>query len=335
MEVQDKCVICQISMKRKTIVRILPCKHLLHALCSKEIVESGSCPICRQVITETEAVQRKKYKAYTSQDRSRIVEAANRNEDWVGLAGSLGVNYKTAYTWVTSGRDNSLQRGGRKAKYLTDGELDSVIKWVEEDCTVTLKKLKTKVRNAFQKDVSTSTMGNHLQGRLYTIKSIHHQPATINSAVNKAKRAEYVTTLNSYIQAGKQVIYIDETNFNLFCRRKRGRARSGCRAVQILPAARGPNIHLIGAIATCVVAMERRRGSFKASDACQWIHTVIQKWVDLGNNLGDLVVVCDNAPCHSHLESAINNFNATDKATLLRLGPYSPMLTPIENIWSM
>nr|CAI5869481.1 unnamed protein product [Callosobruchus analis] len=40
--------------------------------------------------------------------------------------------------------------------------------------------------------------------------------------------------------------------------------------------------------------------------------------------------VCDNAHCHARFEGVINN----TEATLLRLGPYSPMLNPIENIWS-
>ena len=44
----------------------------------------------------------------------------------------------------------------------------------------------------------------------------------------------------------------------------------------------------------------------------------------------DLVIVADNAPCHSRLEAAVRNSGAE----VLRLGPYSPMLNPIENIWS-
>lgn len=56
----------------------------------------------------------------------------------------------------------------------------------------------------------------------------------------------------------------------------------------------------------------------------------MRRWEEMGNQLDDLVVVCDNAPCHSSLEVAV----AGTGATLLRLAPYSPMLNAIETIWS-
>lgn len=120
----------------------------------------------------------------------------------------------------------------------------------------------------------------------------------------------------------------------MFCRHTRGRSRIGQRAIQVLPASRGPNIHLIGAITTFgIVTMDRRRGSFRAATANEWIATVIQKWQDSGYALNDLVFVCDNAPCHSSMEAAVAS-NAGDLAKVLRLGPYSPILNPIEIIWS-
>nr|CAI5834115.1 unnamed protein product [Callosobruchus analis] len=163
------------------------------------------------------------------------------------------------------------------------------------------------------------------------MKQVHKQPISMDSEENKRKRVEHVTALNRYIELGKQIVWIDETNFNLFCRRTRGRSRVGVRAVQHLPAARGPNVHLIDAISPAgVVTMERRRGSFSSDSANIWITNLLQRWQDMGNEVGDLVIVCDNAPCHATFEGVINN----TEATLLRLGPYSPMLNPIENIWS-
>ncbi|XP_036324954.1 spastin-like [Rhagoletis pomonella] len=47
----------------------------------------------------------------------------------------------------------------------------------------------------------------------------------------------------------------------------------------------------------------------------------------MGNQLADAIIVCDNAPCHSKLHEVCA------ESTLLRLGPYSPMLNPIEIIW--
>ena len=112
------------------------------------------------------------------------------------------------------------------------------------------------------------TIGNCLEGAMYSVKKLHYEPITMNSQVNKEKgnicfifmvlkfyefiktfyRHAYVQQLNAYVSAGKQIIWMDETNFNLFIRRKTGRSRVGTLAVVMLPAARGPNVHLIGAM---------------------------------------------------------------------------------------
>lgn len=60
------------------------------------------------------------------------------------------------------------------------------------------------------------------------------------------------------------------------------------------------------------------------------MQTVFTQWQEMGNTLEELVVVCDNAPCHSRLEEAFLD----TPAELLRLALYSPQLNPIETIWS-
>lgn len=320
-------------MLRNEVKRLQPCKHLLHSKCFQRLQneDMASCPICRTAVTETEVIARKQHKKYNNQDRQRIVECANRGGDWVTLAQSLGIKYKTAYHWMRSGKETTNRRGGFKPKSLTEDQIGRIIEWIEEDGSLSLKQVKEKVFREFHESVCISTIGNYLEGQLFTLKQVHHQSVNMNTNENKQKRAEYVRLLNNYIQLGKQIVWIDETNFNLFCRRTRGRSRMGSRAVQHLPASRGPNIHLIGGISAAgVVLMEQRRGSFKSETANNWLRTLLQQWQDMGNQLGDLVIVCDNAPCHRTLETAIDGTTAT----LLRLGPYSPMLNPIEIIWS-
>lgn len=75
---------------------------------------------------------------------------------------------------------------------------------------------------------------------------------------------------------------------------------------------------------------ERRRGSFTWETANAWLQTLIERWEENGNELEDLVIVVDNAPCHSRLEAIL----AGTGVVLLRLAPYSPMLNPVEIIWS-
>ncbi|POM71501.1 Hypothetical protein PHPALM_11927 [Phytophthora palmivora] len=50
-------------------------------------------------------------------------------------------------------------------------------------------------------------------------------------------------------------------------------------------------------------------------------------------NLTDVVLVLDNAQCHCRAEQDFEEIEFLD-ATLLLLGPYSPMLNPIKNVLS-
>ena len=57
---------------------------------------------------------------------------------------------------------------------------------------------------------------------------------------------------------------------------------------------------------------------------------LLNSWQENGRRLDELAVVCDNAPCHSRFENVFND----SAAILLRLGPYSPMMNPVETIWA-
>nr|CAI5864634.1 unnamed protein product [Callosobruchus analis] len=107
-------------MLRKVVLRLLPFRHLFHTKCVaylNNLVEI-KCPMCRSDVNDREAVERQKYKKYSNQDRERIVACANREEDWVLFATTLGIKYKTAFHWVRSGRDVMLKKGGIKPEGL-------------------------------------------------------------------------------------------------------------------------------------------------------------------------------------------------------------------------
>ena len=320
-------------MTRKSVIKLNPCQHLCLQICLRPVLEQpdSSCPICRHEIHTTEQVERKRYVLSSPNDRRRIVECAERFEDWVNLAQTLGIKYKTAYNWVRSGNSNFIGKGGFKPKKLTEDQIEETLTWIENDCQLTLVAIKTKILRQFNINVNTTTIANYLEGRLFSLKKVHKEPSTMNSYENKQKRAEYDRNINEHITNGRQIVWLDETNFNLFCRKKQGRARRGKRAIMKVPASKGLNIHLIAAISTTnVVMIETRRGSFKADSCNEWMLAMFHQWVTSGNRLEDLVVVTDNAPCHARLQRVFDN----SPAQLLRLGPYSPMLNPVETIWS-
>ena len=179
----------------------------------------------------------------------------------MSLAKALNINYKTTFHWVQSGECCERKRGGYKPLKLDAEKINILCEWIEEDSTISLKQMKNKLFAEFHVTVSTTTIGNCLEGQMYTLKQVHKIPVTMNSQGNKIKRSEYVEQLNEYVSSGHQIVWMDETNFNLFCRRNKGRSRVGNRAILTLPAARGQNIHLIRAISmTGVLKMTTKRG---------------------------------------------------------------------------
>lgn len=89
---------------------------------------------------------------------------------------------------------------------------------------------------------------------------------------------------------------------------------------------------MIGAISTWGLEMATiQRGAFKWPQANEWMKDLAEAIEARGVPLPSVTIVSDNAPAHSRFEIVAQEMGFT----LLRLGPYSPMLNPIENVWSV
>ncbi|KAE9048820.1 hypothetical protein PR001_g3686 [Phytophthora rubi] len=117
---------------------------------------------------------------------------------------------------------------------------------------------------------------------------------------------------------------------DLWSSRTRGRSLRGRRAVKKVLAGGGQNLHVIACIGKGgVVHYETKLGSNKYQHSNEFIRNTLRKFADVSN----VVVVLDNAPCHARAEAVLAEAEFA-AATLLRLGPYSHMLNPIENVFS-
>ncbi|CAB4044955.1 Hypothetical predicted protein, partial [Paramuricea clavata] len=76
--------------------------------------------------------------------------------------------------------------------------------------------------------------------------------------------------------------------------------------------------------------MIRRRGAFKSNTAKAWLLEMLEN-LPLGITVDSVVVVCDNAPCHSKFEECVIE---QPGLTFCRLEQYSPMLNPVNTVWS-
>ena len=71
-------------------------------------------------------------------------------------------------------------------------------------------------------------------------------------------------------------------------------------------------MHVIGGIS---LYFERRSGSFKKEDCQEWLRSLL---ISITESLSQIVIVCDNAPVHSNLETVLEEEEFIG-ATMLRL----------------
>ncbi|KAG3112679.1 hypothetical protein PI125_g8024 [Phytophthora idaei] len=153
---------------------------------------------------------------------------------------------------------------------------------------------------------------------------------TCNNAANKAKRMEFAKELHKHMDAGDIIVYYDETNYNVYCKRSQGRAKKGGRATVVLPPSKDANLQVQCAVSTDLGLVHYRlqRGSICMVVNADFVNEIYDK-VKASPTFQEhfqgkkVVVVLDNAPAHNQTEEH-------DDLVLLWLAPYSPMCNPIE-----
>lgn len=209
MNTTDLCAVCRVSMTKREIVRLIPCRHLLHKRCFESLQSHGTtqCPICRQQNQGTESVQRKQYLKYSQVDRSRIVNAAREGRNWKALCESLQINQKTAWRWIANDQvEPKSKKNTTTTAALRETQIEEVIEFIEGDCSVTLEQMKEFILRTFQVNLHVSTIARYLHGRAFSYKGVHYQPESMNSPEKKELRRQYVLKLIEYMQQGKLIL---------------------------------------------------------------------------------------------------------------------------------
>jgi len=203
--------------------------------------------------------------------KKQICALYNNGGEWRALAETLGVKTTTAYRWVNKQNVVEKQRGGSRMVKIKNEHRHFMEECVEENARITLKELKDKLMQIHQVDVSTECVRRHLNEMLFTLKDIRREPENANNETNKKKRFRYVEQLLAYQSQNKPIVYMDETNFNLFISRTKGRSKQGSRCRYIAAGCRGANVHIIGCIGNVsLIHHEVRRGSFKTPRLCHF-----------------------------------------------------------------
>ncbi|KAH9093370.1 hypothetical protein LEN26_018334 [Aphanomyces euteiches] len=278
----------------------------------------------------------------TTEEKKRVLEASLRGEDWKLVAKHNGMTPITAWRVVTTGRTTPKPRGGFRANLSkVTPEIRAALEgYVDKNCQFTLNEMRSFIADDFPgTSLSIQTISRHLLGMVYTMKQVRIEPSTCNNETNKFKRREFAEQLKKHQSQGDLIVYYDETNFNVYCKRNRGRSKAGTRATTVLPPSKGPNLQVQCAVSAelGLVCYRLERGSIKMDQNAAFVDEIYQTvkanstWRDHFQDKR-IVIVLDNAPAHSQTEVRVVQH---DDMTLLRLGPYSPMLNPIESCFSV
>ncbi|KAG2933054.1 hypothetical protein PC129_g7649 [Phytophthora cactorum] len=261
---------------------------------------------------------------HTVAEKQRVIDAHRAGRaDWLSVATSNGFARSVAYRLVSHGRVENLSRGGARAAVtkVTPEVKEWLEAYLDDNCTYTLETMKKMLAIDMNISLSTSSMNRHLTGMLYTVKQPRVVPMTCSNEVNKTKRQAFAKSLKQHQLDGDCIVYFDETNFNLYCSRGRGRAKKGKRATVVQVPSKGPNLQVQCAVASgmgvVLYRLEHNQGNgnvFERYDGKK------------------VVIVLDNAPAHRQTEQRVT---AHDDMVILRLALYSPMCNPIEDCFSV
>ena len=268
-------------------------------------------------------------------DKQHIIEAHANGEDYVETARLLGVKRTTAWGIV---RRHQLRgqvdrpRGGPWNVKVDQEMIDNMIASIEGHPEFTLARINENLRAALpdKPHITNSTISKILRGQLIMLKKMETVLQDGNREDILQARRQYGTWLLNVVNGinPRELIFVDESGFNLWIARTRGRAVRGQRAVRVVGGSRGPNFTLILAVSNRrgMIHHEFFQGGINADRFNAWLRDASAAAGD-----GPVTFVFDNAPCHRRYLEADLQDNHEGKT----LPAYSPFLNISENCFSV
>ena len=272
------------------------------------------------------------YRRISDEDKLRLIRAFRNLEDYQLLADQLGIKRGTARQIIARAMRredpenfDGRRRGGAHHIKVDDEMREAISTIIGENPAATLININAELRRRLpaKPHISDTYMSKVCRGLFFTLKKLEVCPADRNREDVKEQRRHYATWFLEVAVFSPRVIYIDESGYNVWTQRTRGRAHVGSRAVRTINGQRGENLTLILAVSPQFgVEHYKFRTGGTTSDAFKDFFAELTAIVGVENRC---VFILDNAPCHRAVTSMCDNH------VVKFLPPYSPMLTPKDN----
>ncbi|EDV23861.1 hypothetical protein TrispH2_008830 [Trichoplax sp. H2] len=266
--------------------------------------------------------------------RLRILKCAAKHGNWVALASRLGIKYKTAYSWIRGRRHNCPPPRRGAYKLLSSDDIDTLIRWIEDDPTLTLKQIRERIFREFDgMDISVNTISSYLLERQISIKTYEPNLLSIGKEDTQEARCKYINRITTAVQSGKSIIWIAEISFSICCNSTQ-EVEIEIRNPVPLPSSKNPNVHLIVAMAdNGIIKITKKKQYFKEQNLNYWIVRLLKNLKSQGMSLDNVVLICD-LPKSRQSSLQLKIFDINPQIKLFRLGPYASLLNPAEMLWS-
>ena len=194
-----------------------------------------------------------RYNRIRNEDRARLVETFEAGRDYLEMADTLGIKHSTArsiiMTFTRTGRTERLPTGGARNSKMDDEMKNRLERSLQDNPMMTLVEMQQDLRqNMPQKPpVSISTIARSLDGMMFSMKMLEDVPDVRNSPRILQQREQYA---NWFMQTGvvSHCVFVDETGYNVWTRRSRGRAPRGEPARRVVHGQRGRNCNVTFAV---------------------------------------------------------------------------------------
>jgi transposase len=287
---------------------------------------AGSANYARHVSSD-QSVNPRRYTSLTLGKLEVLKNLLAASTKTIKISEALGVSSRTIQRWAKALDHNPFQVPNKKGRKKADSsamktQLEAI---VASDCSLTGKGIIDHLPDDMK--CSASTVSRNLKAMMFTRKRLKTIVSERNSAWVITARSIYATHMSNIPDA--DLVFIDETGFNLHTSAGYGYAPIGETPWINVPTQRGRNVSLIAAISISgILSFSIVSGAFNTLRMVQWCQESL-----LPSIMGRRVVfVMDNASFHH--STTVAEVMTSNGSRIQFLPPYSPQINPIEQVFS-